>query len=113
MHLTKNLFTLIRLEEIFIASLPFRDLTGKDLVLGIFHLEMLDRINNLKHKDKEFPNLRVKTISLKNNMDDWVDLLVLAFIKNLRGRNLIFVRGGTVGIRVITIMMEMIKINFR
>ncbi|KAM6382859.1 basic immunoglobulin-like variable motif-containing protein isoform 4-T9 [Alca torda] len=103
-----------RLEEIFIASLPFRDLIGKDLVPGIFHLEMLDRINNhLKRKDKEFPNLRVKTISLRNNMGDSVDLSVLAFIKNLRGRNLIFVRGGTVGIRVIMIMMEMIKINFR
>lgn len=113
MHLTKNLFYLIRLEEIFIASLLFRDLTGKDLVLGIFHLEMLDRINNPKHKDKEFPNLRVKTIYLRNNMDDWVDLSVLAFIRNLRGRNLIFGRGGTVGIRVIMIMMEMIKINFR
>lgn len=104
---------MIRLEEIFIASSPFRDLTGKDLVLGIFRLEMLDRINNPKQKDKEFPNLRVKTISLRNNMDDWGDLSVLAFIKNLCGRNLIFVRGGTVGIRVIMTMMEMIKINFR
>jgi len=104
---------LIRLEEIFIASLPFRDLLGKDLVLGIFRLETLDRINNPKHKDKEFPSLRVKTISLRNNMDDWVDLSVLAFIRNLCGRNLIFVRGGTVGIRVTMIMMEMIKINLR
>ncbi|KAK2541375.1 Bivm [Columba guinea] len=103
----------VRLEEIFIASLPFRDLTGKDLVLGIFHLEMLDRINNPKHKDMEFPNLKVKTISLRNNMDDWDDLSVRAFIKNQRGRNLIFVRGGTVVIRVIMIMMGMIKINFR
>lgn len=112
-HLTVNLFTLVRLEEIFIASLPFRDLAGKDLVLGIFHLETLDRINNPKHQDKEFPNLRVKTISLRNNMDDWVDHSVLAFIKNLHGRSLIFVRGGIVGIRVIMNMMEMIKINFR
>lgn len=74
---------------------------------------MLGRINNPKHKDKEFPNLRVKIIYLRNNMDDWVDLSVLAFIKNPCGRNLIFGRGGTVGIRVIMIMMGMIKINFR
>lgn len=74
---------------------------------------MLDRINNPKHKDKEFPNLRVKTIYLRNNTDAWVDRSVLAFIKNPRGRNLIFGRGGTVDIRVIMIMMEMIKINFR
>lgn len=74
---------------------------------------MLDRINNPKHKDMEFPNLRVKTIYLRNNMGDWVDLSVLAFIKNPRGRNLIIGKGGTVGIRVIMIMMEMIKINFR
>lgn len=108
-----NLFTSIRLEEIFIASLPFRDLTGKDLVLGIFHLEMSDRINNPKHKDKVLPNLRVKTISLKSSTDGWVGLSVLVSIKNLRGKNLIFMRGGTVGIRAIMIMMEMIKINFR
>lgn len=74
---------------------------------------MLDRINSPKHKGKEFPNLRVKTIYLRNNMGDWVDLSVLAFIKNPCGRNLIFGRGETVGIRVTMIMMEMIKINFR
>lgn len=74
---------------------------------------MLDKINNPKHKDKEFLNLRVKIIYLRKHMDDWVDLSVLAFIKNLCGRNLILGRGGTVGIRVIMIMMEMIKINFR
>lgn len=112
MHLCSfNLFPLIRLEEIYIASLPFKDLTGKDLVLGIFHLELLDETNH--PKDKEFPNLRAKTISLRNNTDDWVDLSVLAFIRSLHGRNPIFVRGGTVGIKVIMIMMEMIKINFR
>ena len=101
------------MEEIFIASSPFRDLTGKDLVLGIFHSEVSDRINNPKHKDKVLPNLRVKTISLKNNMDDWVDLSVLVSIKNLHGKSLVFVRGGTAGIRAIMIMMEMIRINFR
>lgn len=59
------------------------------------------------------PNLKVKTISLKNNMDDWVDLSVLVSIQSLRGKNLVFVREGTAGIRAIMIMMEMIRMNFR
>ncbi|KAF4795176.1 DNA repair protein complementing XP-G cells [Turdus rufiventris] len=64
----------VRLEEIFIASLPFRDLTGKDLVLGIFRLEMLDRINNPKHKDKRKAIELLKALEHKSCEEQLVEL---------------------------------------
>ncbi|XP_006131094.1 basic immunoglobulin-like variable motif-containing protein isoform X3 [Pelodiscus sinensis] len=98
-------------EEICIVSSLFRDLIGKDLVLGISHLETLDEIFN--HKHRELPNLKAKTVSPRNSMDIWVDLSVLVSIQSPRGRRcVIYMRGGTVAIRVILIMKGMIEINF-
>ncbi|KAM7177968.1 basic immunoglobulin-like variable motif-containing protein isoform 1-T4 [Macrochelys suwanniensis] len=111
-HLERGLqYRKTKKEEICIVSLLFRDLTGKGLVLGTSHLETLDEICN--HKHRELPNLKAKTISPRNSMDIWVDLSVLVSIKSPCGRRcVLFMRGGTVDIRVILIMMGMIEINF-
>ncbi|XP_043360670.1 basic immunoglobulin-like variable motif-containing protein isoform X1 [Dermochelys coriacea] len=110
-HLERGLqYRKTKKEEICTVSFLFRDLTGKGLVLGTSHLETLDKICN--HKHKELRNLKAKTISPRNSMDIWVDLSVLVFIKSPCGRKcVIFMRGGTVAIRVILIMMGMIEIN--
>ncbi|XP_043391228.1 basic immunoglobulin-like variable motif-containing protein isoform X5 [Chelonia mydas] len=110
-HLERGLqYRKTKKEEICTVSFLFRDLIGKGLVLGTSHLETLDEIYN--HKHKELRNLKAKTISARNSMDIWVDLSVLVFIKSPCGRKcVIFMKGGTVDIRVILIMMGMIEIN--
>lgn len=104
-----QLFFLLRLGETCIVLQHSRDLVGKGLAFGTFHLEPLDKSHNLQHMARELPNRRVKTISQRSIMGAWAGLSVLVSIRNQHGKRCpVFMREGTVATRVTVIMVGMI-----